>query len=161
MATASPPGRAPLWPRGRESARSTVALGAALCLSLVVLDLLLGRELGLFFDLCFVTLCGWLAVVVRAGELFTVGVLPPLLMVGVFVLLGIAAPEIVARPQDGVVQATVTGLAGHAVALVAGYAAALVVLAVRTRALAEEQPGGRAGTRVSPAVRRAGSPRPS
>ena len=90
-----------------------VALGAALALSAVVIDVALGGDLGLFFDLCFVALCVTIALRVRPRDFFTVGVLPPLLMLGVFVLLDVARPEVLGHPQDGVVQSVVTGLAGH------------------------------------------------
>ena len=45
-----------------------------------------------------------------ARDFFTVGVLPPLLMLGVFALLGVSPPGAIAHPSDGVIQAVVTGL---------------------------------------------------
>ncbi len=98
-----------------------VALGAALALSAVVIDVALGADLGLFFDLCFVALCVTIALRVRPRDFFTVGVLPPMLMLGVFVLLDVARPEVLGHPEDGVVQSVVTGLAGHSGALGTGY----------------------------------------
>jgi len=88
---------------------------------------------SLFFDLCFVVLCIGLALAVRPTDFFVVGVLPPLIMVGVFVLLGSTRPEVIAQPQDGVVQAVVSGLAHHSGALVTGYVLCLTTLAVRQR----------------------------
>lgn len=121
------------WPRGHESGRHVVALGLALALTIVVVDLLLVGRLSLFFDLCFVALCLGLAFVVRLDDFFTVGVLPPLMMVAVFTLLAIASPGTIAHPGDGLVQAVVTGLATHSAALTAGYALCLATLAVRQR----------------------------
>jgi hypothetical protein len=54
-------------------------------------------------------------------------------MVGVFALLGLTRPEVIAHPHDGAVQAVVSGLSHHSGALVAGYVLCLVTLAVRQR----------------------------
>ena len=70
---------------------------------------------------------------VRPQDFFTVGVLPPLIMLAVFVLVGISPPGRDRPRSDGLVQAVVTGLSHHAVALGVGYAACLVCLAVRDR----------------------------
>lgn len=125
-----------------------VALGAALALSAVVIDVALGDGLGLLFDLCFVAVCVTLALRVRPQDFFTVGVLPPLLMVGVFVLLDVARPHVLGHPQDGAVQSVVTGLATHSGALGAGYVLCLLVLAIRHHFVAQ-------------AAKRSGSPAPT
>jgi hypothetical protein len=70
---------------------------------------------------------------VRPEDFFTVGVLPPLIMLTVFTILAMAKPATIAHPRDGVVQAVVSGLSTHAVALGVGYAACLACLAVRQR----------------------------
>ena len=80
-------------------------------------------------------LCLALALVVKPHDFFTVGVLPPLMMMAVFVLLGAVAPETVADKGDGIVQSVVSGLAHHSGALVAGYAVCLGTLALRQRTL--------------------------
>lgn len=118
---------------GLEPGRRVVALGAAATLAVTALDVLLVGELSLFFDLCFVAICLGVAAAARPEEFFVVAVLPPLLMVGLFALLGVAAPGVVADPGDGVVQAVVAGLAHHSAALLAGYAVCLGCLAVRLR----------------------------
>jgi hypothetical protein len=105
----------------------------ALALTAVAVDLALGGRLSLFFDLCFVAMCLALALAVRPTDFFVVGVLPPLIMVGVFVLLGATRPGVIAEPEDGVVQAVVSGLSHHSGALVAGYVLCLACLAVRQR----------------------------
>ncbi len=56
-------------------------------------------------------------------------------MVGVFVLLGVTRPDVIADAGDGVVQAVVAGLSHHAGALIVGYALCLACLAVRHRVL--------------------------
>jgi hypothetical protein len=114
-----------------------VALGAAVLLSAVVLDRSLGGDLGWIFDVAFVLACAWLALAVAPRDFFTVGVLPPLLMLGAFVLLAFIDPGAIARKHDSPLQAVITGLADHAVALGLGYAVALVLLALRQRWLAQ------------------------
>lgn len=121
------------WPQGRESGRHVVVLGVAVALTLVALDLLLVGRLSLFFDLSFVALSLGLAFVVRRDDFFTVGVLPPLIMVAVFALLAVVARGAIANPDDGFVQAVVTGLATHSAALAGGYALCLGALALRQR----------------------------
>lgn len=110
-----------------------MALGFALVLSAVAVDYLLGEELSLFFDLCFVTVCLYLAVRVELSSLHLAAILPPVLLLTVLILLGLIAPQVVARPQDGVVQTVVTGLTHHSVALVAGWALALIAFEGRRR----------------------------
>jgi hypothetical protein len=123
----------------------------ALALSAVAVDRLVTDRVGLVFDTVFVLLCVVAALSVRPRDFFTVGVLPPMLMLGVFVLLGIVQPESIAQRDDGAVQAVVSGLSHHAGALVAGYVLCLGVLAVRQRVLA----------RAQAASKRAGSPAPT
>jgi len=120
-----------LWEEGHEPGRQMVALGLALTLTVAVLDVALGGRVGLFFDLAFVAVCLTLALLVRPQDFFTVGVLPPLIMLVVFVLLGISHRVAIARDGDGLAQAVITGLSHHAVALGVGYAACLLCLAVR------------------------------
>jgi hypothetical protein len=110
-----------------------VALGVALALTVVALDVGVGGRVGLFFDLAFVGVCLAAALLVRPEDFFTVGVLPPLIMLIVFVLLAASQPVAIAQRDDGLVQAVVTGLSHHAVALGVGYAACLACLAVRDR----------------------------
>lgn len=122
-----------LWEEGRQPGHEVVALAAALTMTAVTVDLLLDDSLSFFFDLSFVAVCVGMALAVRPRDFFTIGVLPPLLMLAVCVLLAIADTDVLARSSDGVVQATVTGLAHHMVALGTGYALCLAVLVVRQR----------------------------
>lgn len=102
---------------------------------MVVAHLLVTDDLTVAFDALFVLICAGAALAVRPRDFFVVGVLPPLLMAGTVLVLALVARGAVADPRDGVVQATVSGLAHHAGALVLGYALALVVLALRQVAL--------------------------
>jgi len=122
-----------VWEEGHEPGRRVVALGLALALSVVVLDLAVAGRVSLLFDLSFVAVCVALALLVRPEDFFTVGVLPPLIMLAVFAILAVARPATIAHPRDGVVQAVVSGLSTHAVALGVGYALCLACLAVRHR----------------------------
>ncbi|MDF1605371.1 DUF6542 domain-containing protein [Nocardioides sp. YIM 152315] len=124
-----------LWEEGHEPGRQVAVLGVAVTLTVAVLDLLSFGELTLLFDLSFVLVCLALALLVRPRDFFTVGVLPPLLMVGTFTFLGLIRPEAIADRDDGVVQAVVSGLGHHAGALIIGYGLSLGVLAVRQRVL--------------------------
>ncbi|MGC4109561.1 MAG: hypothetical protein QM747_03860 [Nocardioides sp.] len=123
----------PVWD-GVSRGSEVVALSAALTLSAATLEIAVGGHLRLFFDLCFVAVCVAAAMLVRPRDFFTVGVLPPLLMLGTMVLVALNGPTIVTGRHDGVVQAVVTGLARHSLALFLGYAACLLTLVLRRRA---------------------------
>jgi hypothetical protein len=112
-----------------------VALGLALALSVVTIDVGIGGGVGRIFDVAFVGVCLTVALLVRPQDFFTVGVLPPLIMLTVFVLVALAHPDALSAGADGVVPDVLTGLAHHAVALGIGYAGCLLCLAVRDRFL--------------------------
>jgi len=124
-----------VWEEGAEPGREMVALGVALALTAAALDLLLTDRIGLLFDLGFVALCLGLALAVAPRDFFTVGVLPPLLMLSTFLLLAASRSQAIAQADDGVVQAVVSGLSHHSGALVTGYLLSLGVLLVRQRVL--------------------------
>ncbi len=128
-----------LWEEGRETGTAVVALGSALALTVVAVDVALAGHVSLFFDLCFVAVCGALALLVRPTDFFVVGVLPPLLMGGLFALLATTDPAVLGGADDGLLQATITGLSHHSGALVAGYALCLGVLWVRQRVLSHRR----------------------
>lgn len=114
--------------------RGLVALSAAAAAACVVLDLwLTSGRLTFFFDLSFVVVCLVAAMSVRPSDLFTAGVLPPLLFAGVIAVVSLAAPAAF-QPAVGVDKVFLTGLATHAFGLVAGYAVALLTLAARAAA---------------------------
>jgi hypothetical protein len=141
---------------------------AALVLALAAaIDLLLGDGLGTFFDVCFVLVCTGAALAVRPRDFFTVGVLPPLVLAVTVAALALLDPGAVARADDVVVQAFVSGLAHHALALVVGYALTLTVLGLRQVALRHDgslrsahptsaEAGLLGGAQVAPQLRRQG-----
>ena len=104
-----------------------------MALSAIAVNLAMVGRVSMFFDLWFVLLCLGLALLVHPRDFFTVGVLPPLIMLGAFVVLAAGRPEAIASPRDGMVQAVVSGLAHHSVALIAGYALCLITLLARQR----------------------------
>ncbi|MFT4084345.1 MAG: hypothetical protein QM638_17350 [Nocardioides sp.] len=125
-----------VWEEGHEPGRRVVVLGVALTLSLACIDLFIGDRVGVVFDLGFVVVCVLLALLVDAIDFFVVGVLPPLLMVALFILLAITQPATIALPDDGVVQAVVSGLGHHSISLFVGYGLCLGCLAMRRHVLA-------------------------
>ena len=121
------------WDVGSEPGRAVVALGLATTLTAVTIDVVLVGRLTMFFDLSFVVLCLALAALVRRGDFWTVGLLPPLLMLAVFTFLSLVARETIAHPRDNAVQAVVSGVAHHSAALLAGYVLCLGCLGWRAR----------------------------
>lgn len=137
------PGGAPSTPRpgqvhhslrdGETRGSEVVALSAALTLTAATVEVTVRGHLGLFFDLCFVAICLAAAVRVRPRDFFSVGVLPPLLMLGTMLLVGLNGAQVIGDRHDSVVQAVITGLAHHSIALFVGYAVCLVTLVLRQR----------------------------
>lgn len=116
---------------GDKPGSEVVALSTALLLSVTALEVALAGRVELFFDLCFVLICLGMALLVRPRDFFTVGVLPPLLLLGTFVIVAFNGAKVIAKPHDSVVQAVITGLAHHSLALFFGYAVCLATLLVR------------------------------
>lgn len=113
-----------------------MARAASFALLLTALaHLALGAGLGLVFDLLFVALCVGAALWVHPRDFFTVGVLPPILLAVTVFLLALVDRDTVARADDSLVQAVVSGLAHRAIGLAIGYGLALAVLGLRQVAL--------------------------
>jgi hypothetical protein len=130
------PGREPVrlvWD-GVSRGSEVVALASALTLTAATVEIAVTGHLRLLFDVCFVAICLASALLVRPRDFFTVGVLPPLLMFGTMVLVALNGTRVIAHRHDSIVQAVITGLAHHAVALFIGYAVCLVTLVLRQRA---------------------------
>jgi hypothetical protein len=124
-----------LWEEGHEPGRQVVALGLALALTVVVLDVAVSGRVGVAFDVAFVVVCLTVAMRVRPEDFFTAGVLPPLVMLSVFVLVAISLPDALTSGDAGLVPTVASGLAHHAVALGVGYAGCLLCLAIRDQFL--------------------------
>ena len=113
------------WEVGHEPGRQVVSLGVAVTLTAVSIDVLLAGSLTFFFDLCFMALCLALATLVRRRDFYLVALLPPVLMTAVFGFVALVARDAVADPRDSLLQAVVSGVATHGVALFVGYALCL------------------------------------
>lgn len=131
--SAGSPSVRPIWD-GTSRGSEVVALCAALTLTAATAEISVSGHLRLFFDLCFVAICAAGAMLVRPRDFFTVGVLPPLMMFGTMVLVALNGRSVVATRHDSLVQAVVTGLAHHSIALFVGYAVCLTTLVLRRRA---------------------------
>jgi len=121
-----------LWD-GRTRGGEVAALATALTLTVATIEVTVVGHLRLFFDLCFVVICLVAALKVRPRDFFNVGVLPPLLMLATMILVALNGSQVIANPHDSTVQAVITGLAHHSVALFAGYAVCLLTLLMRQR----------------------------
>jgi hypothetical protein len=158
-----------IWDEGTEPARRVVLLGVALTLTAAALDLLIGHDLGWVFDVCFVLLAPTLALRVHPRDFFSISLTPPLLLLGLFAVIAMMEPAVIARADDGLIQATLSGLAHHSWALFLGYAGCLAFLQIRRRRIAAglARPRRRPGTTqssnrsASPAPRRTTSGVPS
>jgi hypothetical protein len=124
-----------VWEEGRHPGPLVVRAAVLVVLVAAGLSLLLGNHLGTPFDLVFVLVCAGAAMWVAPRDFFVVGVMPPLLLAGTVAVLAWFDRGAVARPDDALAQAFVSGLAHHAKALVIGYAATLALLALRQVAL--------------------------
>ena len=93
-----------LWEEGPEPGHQVVALALALALTVVALEVTIGGEVGRFFDIAFVLVCVTVALLVRPQDFFTVGVLPPLVMLVVFTLVAVARPAALADRGDSLTQ---------------------------------------------------------
>ena len=123
--------RRTLWDKGRHPGRLVRTLTATVLLAVALVDTLVFDRLTVVFDLTFVVTCVAAALAVRPRDFFIVGVLPPLSMLVIVTILAGTKRVAVADPGDGLIQATVSGLAHHAGALVVGYSLTLAILLLR------------------------------
>ncbi|MBA2445483.1 MAG: hypothetical protein H0V49_09145 [Nocardioidaceae bacterium] len=115
------------------SGRRVVLISGLATVGCAGLNLALTDRLTIFFDLCFIVVALTSAMSVRRRDLFTAGVLPPLLFAAVVGGIALVAPQTFSA-TGGVLQAFLTGLATHAVGLAAAYGVALVVVLCRVGA---------------------------
>jgi hypothetical protein len=124
-----------LWEEGRWSGRRVTRFSMLASALLVAADLIATGGLERIFDSGFIVLCVGMALAVRPQDFFRVGVLPPMLLLGISVLLALGHRTAIAAAGDGFVQSVISGLAHHSGPLLAGYALALAVLGIRSRVL--------------------------
>lgn len=146
-----------MWEEGRWSGSRVTRFSISASVLLVVVDLIVSADLGRLFDVGFVALCVAIALAVAPSDFFAVGVLPPMLLLGLCVVLGIVDRGAIAPADDSLIQAVISGLAHHSGPLLVGYALALAVLAIRSRVMRR-----RAETAVDEVAysKRDGSPAP-
>jgi hypothetical protein len=142
---------------GSRVTRLAVAAG----LVVLAIDLVVSHRLTPIFDIGFVLVCVGAALAVHPRDFFHVGVLPPLLLLGLISLVAIVHAGWVAEKGDGFVQAVVSGLAHRATGLLAAYLLALGVLAIRQRVRARRRRAAHSNRETSPAPTRATSGAPS
>ena len=111
--------------------RGIILLGLVAAFALAAVDIALNDQLSLFFSLGFVLIGLVCAMSVRRSDLFTAGVLPPLLLAAVIGVFAIAMPSALGAPSGPISHAWVAGLAHHAGGLVSAHAAALLMIALR------------------------------
>lgn len=123
-------GAEPLW--------GHVVLAAAGALAVVaVAEVLLLDRVGWLTGAAFVLVCVGAALVVRTRDLFTAGVLPPLLMLVLLIAValldrsafGVRALE----PEASTLQVVIAGFVDESGALVVAHALTLVVVGMRVR----------------------------
>lgn len=100
---------------------------------LLALDLAIFGQPTALFDIGFIVICTGAALAVRPRDFFFVGILPPLLLLGLVTVAAAIDTRWVAAEGDGRIQAIVSGLAPRATALLCSYLLTLVVLGIRTR----------------------------
>ncbi len=109
-----------------------VVVGAVVMTAAVVaFDVALTARLSMFFDLCFVLVGLWAALVVRRQGLYAVGVLPPLLLGAVVAFLAVTMPSTLTASHLAFVSTWLTGLAQHGVALGATHVVVLAIVGLR------------------------------
>ena len=140
-----------LWEEGRWSGTRVTRFSVVACLLLVALDLSTSGSLGRTFDLGFVLLCLGIALAIRPDEFFSVGVLPPMLLLGVCGTLGVVHSSAIAPAEDGVIQSVISGLAHHSGGLLIAHGGLLVVLAIRQRVLTRAEKVAYSNREASPA----------
>jgi len=124
----------------RHDAQQVVAGAIVMTAGVAAFDVALTARLSMFFDLCFVLVGLWAALVVRRKGLYAVGVLPPLLLGAVVAFLAVTMPSTLTASHLAFVSTWLTGLAQHGLALAATHLLVLTIVGLR----AGEARGGRA-----------------
>jgi hypothetical protein len=135
------------------------ALTGVLVLSL---DLVVNAHPSILFDIGFVVVCVGAALAVRPADFFRVGVLPPLLLLGLMTVVALVHRAWLGPAGNGVLQAVVSGLAHRASGLLVAYLLTLTVLAIRQHVLPRQRSVRQHRTRARTAQpNRATSPAPT
>lgn len=113
----------------------TIVLGVLGVGSSATLSIALTSDLGFFFGLCFVIVVASCALAADLESLFTPGVMPPLLMIGLMSVVASGTPDAITvkslADTAGMAQRVIAGLVDQATALVIGELLALAVIGLR------------------------------
>jgi len=124
---------------GAEPPRGQVVLGAAAVLAAAaMLEVVVRGHLGLGTGLVLVAVSAGAALVMRTDDLFTAGVLPPLLTLALLTGVSFVYPAAVSvrtlDPSASAAQIVIAGFVDLAGALVVAHLVALVLVGLRVRA---------------------------
>ena len=128
---AAHPGAASAAALPQHGAQQVVTGAVVMTAAVVALDVALTARLSMFFDLCFVLVGLWAALVVRRQGLYAIGVLPPLLLGAVVAFLAVTMPSTLTASHIAFVSTWLTGLARHGVALGATHIVVLAIVGLR------------------------------
>lgn len=123
---------------GAEPPAGPVVLAAFVAMLVAAaIEIVLRDAVGMVVGVMLVLACTAVALMIRAGDLFTAGVLPPLLLVAALVVVAVVHPAGIEvsrlQPDAGVAQTVIAGFVALARWLVAAHALALVLVALRLR----------------------------
>lgn len=118
--------------------RAVVMVSVGCVSGAAALQLLLTDQLGVFFGCCFVLTSLTAALVVRSDGFFVVGILPPVLLIGLLTAVATLEPSAIDAPglaaDAGLLQRVIAGIVSQAGALVLGHGGAIGVLGLRISA---------------------------
>lgn len=110
-------------------------LASAAMGGVTVASIALDHDLGIFFGVGFVLVSLTAALAADIRSLYTPGVLPPLLLIGLLVVVAHVEPGAIEATglaeSAGTTQRVIAGVVDHATALVAGHLLALAAIAYR------------------------------
>jgi hypothetical protein len=124
---------------GAEPPRRLVITAAAAVLVLAAaLEILVRGHVGLLTGLCLILVSVGAALMMRPAELFTAGILPPLLTLGVLIAIAAVHPQGIGvhslDPAASTAQVVIAGFVDLAGALVVAHLLALLLVGMRIRA---------------------------
>jgi len=132
-----PPAKAP-WVGAEPPRRLVVAAAATALVLAATLEILARGQLGLLTGLALVLVSIGAALLMRPADLFTAGILPPLLTLGVLIGIAVVYPEGIGvrslDPTAGTAQVAIAGFVDLAGALVVAHVLALLLVGMRIRA---------------------------
>lgn len=145
--------RAP-WVGAEPAAAHVVAAAAGLLLATAIVEILVRDSIGLVVGVALVLAAVAAALLVPVRNLFTAGVLPPLLLLALLVVVAVVYPDGIGAARlaasASVPQRVIAGFVDLAGALVVAHGLALLLVALRARVAHRNAPAGRVNPAVSP-----------